>query len=115
MVHCSTHRSLLPEEVKDEKELRRKFDSIIEEKLDLNAVAKDFGEMSLEETPTFENYEDDSVEGNPDEPPEELEPTPDLSMDVYVNASIALPQGGRLAQGEVIRRKRYVDGNPIGR
>ena len=33
MVHCSTYRSLLPEEVNDEKELRRQFNVMIEEKL----------------------------------------------------------------------------------
>ena len=33
MVHCSTYRSLLPEEFNDEKELRRQFNVMIEEKL----------------------------------------------------------------------------------
>ena len=38
--------------------------------------------MYLEETPTFEKYEDDTVEGTRDRPPEEIEPTSDLSTDV---------------------------------
>jgi len=71
--------------------------------------------MNMEETPVFDKYEDDEVEGTPDEPLEELEPTPDLSTDVYLNASIVLPRGEKLAQGKVVRRKRDVDGNPIGR
>ena len=36
--------------------------------------------------------DNDGVEGTPDEPPEELEPTPDLSKDVYLNTSIVLPR-----------------------
>ena len=47
--------------------------------------------MGLEETPTFEKYEDCSVEGTPDEPPEELEPTLDISIDFFLNVSIVLP------------------------
>ena len=38
--------------------------------------------MGLEETPTFEKYDDNSVEEKPDEPSEELEKTPDISTDV---------------------------------
>ena len=69
--------------------------------------------MGLKETPTFEKYEDDIVEGTPDKPPEELEPTPDLSTYIYLNTSIVFPREGILAQGKVARRKRDVDGNPI--
>ena len=58
----------------------------------------------MEETPVFEKYEDDEVEGTPDEPLEELEPTPDLSTDVYLNASIVLPRGDKLARGKVVRQ-----------
>ena len=49
----------------------------------------------------FEKYEDDEVEGTPDEPPEELGKTPDLSTDVYLNESIVLSRGDKL--GKVIR------------
>ena len=69
----------------------------------------------MEETPVFEKYEDDEVEGTPDEPLEELEPTRDLLPDVYLNASIVLLRGDKLARGKVVRRKRDVNGNPIGR
>ena len=64
---------------------------MIGEKLIPNAVANDFGEMGLEETPEFDEYEYDSVEGTLDEPPEELEPTADLITDVYLNTYIILP------------------------
>ena len=47
VVHCYTYRSLLPEEVNDDKEVRNKFDAIIEEKLGPKAVAKYFGEIGL--------------------------------------------------------------------
>ena len=71
--------------------------------------------MDLQETPAFDKYEYDSVEGTPDEPQEELEPTPDIPMDVYLNSSIILPRGDRIARGKVVRQKRDADGNPIGR
>ena len=49
-----------------------------------------------------------------EEPPEGLEPAPDLSTYVYLNASIMLLWGYKIARGEVVSRKRDVDGNPIG-
>ena len=115
VVHRSTCRYLLTGEVNDEKELRRKFNVMIEEKLAPKAVSKDFEEIGLEENPTFDKYEDDIVEVTPDEPLEEVEPTPYLSSNVYLNASILLPQGYIIARGEVIRRKREVNVHPIGR
>ena len=42
---------------------------MIEENLCQKAVAKDFGEMGLEETPTFERYENNSADDMPDELP----------------------------------------------
>ena len=58
--------------------------------------------------------DNDGVKVTPDKPPEELEPTPDLLTDVYLNASILLSLGEKMARGEVVYRKQYVDGNPIG-
>ena len=60
----------------------RQFDAMIEEKLGPKEVANAFGEMGLEETPTFEKYEENSVEGTSNETLKELKPTPDLSTDV---------------------------------
>ena len=69
----------------------------------------------MKETPKFEMYKNnDGVEGTSDKPSEELEPTPDLSTDVYLNASIVLPQGNNMARGKVVSRKQDVDGKPIG-
>ena len=72
VVHCSTYLFLLPEEVSDEKEVRREFDAMIEYNLAPKAVEDDFGEIGLKETPTFDKYEDGGVEGTPDELMEEL-------------------------------------------
>ena len=59
-----------------------------------------------------DNY---GVEGTPDKPPEYLEPTPDLSTELYLNASIVLPRGDKMARGKVVSRKQEVNSNPIGR
>ena len=70
----------------------------------------------MEETPTFIIYgNNDGVKGIPYEPLEELEPTPDLSTEVYLNASIMLPLGYKMDRGKVVSRKRDINGNPIGR
>ena len=45
---------------------------MIEDKLTPKAFAKYFGGVGLEETQTFDNYDDYSVEGKTDEPPYEL-------------------------------------------
>ena len=116
VVFRSTYRSLNAKEENDEVEIRRAFDKEIEEKLGPRAVARDFDDMNMEETPVFEKYEEgDGAEGTPDAPPQELEPTPDLPTDTYLNASIVLPRGDKLVRGKVVSRKRDVDGNPIGR
>ena len=47
--------------------------------------------------------------------PEELEPTPDASLDHYLNASVVLPRGYKFARGKVISFKREPEGCPIGR
>ena len=58
--------------------------------------------LNMEEIPMFEKYEDNEVEGTPDKHLEELEPTLDLLTDVYLNTSIILPRGGKLARGKVV-------------
>ena len=64
----------------------------------------------------FDMYGDnDGTEGTPDEPLKELESTPDLLTDVYLNVSIVLPRGDKMSRGKVVSLKRDVDGNPIGR
>ena len=114
-VHWSTYCSLTAKELNDEEVLQRDFDKKIEDKLGTKATVKDFYDTNIEETPTFEMYGDnDGVEGTPDEPPEELEPTPDLSTDVYFNTSIVLPRRENMSREKVVYRKQDIDGNPIG-
>ena len=84
--HQSTYRSLTEKELNDEEYLQREFDKHIEEKLGPNATVKYVYDMNMEETATFEMSDDnDGVEGTPGEPPEYLEPTPDLLTDVYID------------------------------
>ena len=92
VVHQSTYWSLTTQDLNDEEDLRHNFDKKIEEKLGPKKTIKDFDDMNMKVTPTFEMYDyNDGVKGTPEEPPEELKPTPDLSTDVYLNASILLP------------------------
>ena len=91
----------------------RQFNVAIDEKISPNEFAKDFGDMSLEKTPTFDKYEDNSIQETMNEPLEEIETTPDLSTDVYLNTYIVFPRGERLSWAKVVRRKRDVDGNTI--
>ena len=69
---------------------------MIEEKLTSKAAVNDFGETGLEETPMFEKYEKESVEGTQDE-------IRYLSTDFYLNTSIVLPRVDRLSWGKVVR------------
>ena len=72
----------------------------IEEKLGPKATVKYFDYMNMEETQMFEMYSDnDGVEEKPDKPPKDLEPTTDLSTEVYLNVSIVFPQWYRMARG----------------
>ena len=58
--------------------------------------------MNIKETPSFEIYVGNNGDKvRPDEPLEDLEPTPDLSMGVYLNASIVLPRGDKMAGGKL--------------
>ena len=92
VVHQFTLCLLTAHYLKNEKYLWRDFDKKIEEKLGPEATFKYFDDMEMEETPMFEIYRNNYfVEGTTDEPPKELEPTPDLSTDVRLNASIVVP------------------------
>ena len=96
--------------------LRRDFDKNIEEKFGPEGTVKYFDYMNMEETPTFEMYGNNGgVKGTPDKQPEELETTLDLSTDVYLNASIVLSLGERMARGGIVSWKQDVNDNLIGR
>ena len=92
VVHRSTYRSLTAQDLTDEEDLRRDFDKKIEEKLGTKATFKYFDDMNMEEKPTSEMHGDnDGVKVTPDEPQEELEPTPDLLTDIFLNVLIVFP------------------------
>ncbi len=56
-------------------------------------------------TPLWEYYgDDDTSEGSPDDPIEELEPTPETG-DVYVGVDIQLPRDEQVRKGKVVSRK----------
>ena len=83
-IHQSTHWSLTEQELNYEEYLWCNFYKKIEEKIGPKSTFKDFDDMDMEETSTFEMYgNNEGAKGTHDEPPEELEPTPDLSTDVY--------------------------------
>jgi len=65
-------------------------------------------------TPTYDRYDDDHQEGNPNAPSEDEVPAPEIE-DNYLNMEIMLPCGGTLARGRVTERKRDHKGNTIGR
>ena len=114
VVHRSTYCSLTAKDLNDEEDLRRKFDKKVEENLGPKAATKYLDDMNMEETPTFEIYShNDGVKGTPDEPPEELEPTPDLSTDVYLNASTVLPLGYKMARGKVFLGNKTLMANQL--
>ena len=117
VVHRSTYRGLTPEELASptEQAARTMFDESIGRTLGPETKVDDFEELDVEDTPTFDRYEDDSEEGQMPEPQaEELEPTPEVG-DNYVNTEVMLPRGDSMARGRVIRRKRNADGDLIGK
>ena len=70
----------------------------------------DFDEKDL--TPENLHYEEDADSIDPDHGA--LEVTPEMG-DNYIGAEIMIPRGGVLSRGQVVRRKQYCDGNPVGR
>jgi hypothetical protein len=91
------------------KEMRRKFDEAIYQKLGPAAKTTDFPEE--DQTPENTRYGDtDPID--PDHG--DLKVTPEIG-DNYLGAEIMLPRGGVMAKGRVTKRKRDRDGNPVGR
>ena len=111
----STYRELTSDELEDDvvKDAMKAFDQSILNKLGPGSKVDDFSVMEDMDTPVHQYYEDDD-EVALDPLPEELEPTPEVG-DNYLNAEIMLPRGGSMAKGKVVKRKRNVDGNLIGR
>jgi len=87
-----------------EQAIYAKFDEQIRLKIGPRASADDFKELNIEETPTYDSYEDD-YQSPPEPPPEEMEPTLKVS-DKFLNADLQL---------RVIERVSDLDGNVLGR
>ena len=62
--------------------MRKAFDDNIIQKIGVPATENDFDKDYL--TPTYEYYDDDHQEGNPEAPPKQLTPTPETG-DNYLN------------------------------
>ena len=78
--------------------MRTAFVENIMQKIVVPATENDFENDYF--TPTYEYYDDDHQEGNPDAPPEQLTPTPEIG-DNYVNLKLMLPRSVTLARGRV--------------
>ena len=91
---------------------KKAFDDNIIQKICVPATENDFDKDYL--TPTYEYYDDDHQEGNPDAPTEKWTQTPEIGEN-YLNMELMLPRGGTLARGRVTERKRDHRGNFIGR
>ena len=114
VVPRSTIRHLTLDELAnpDHISMKKGFDNNIIQKLGVPATEHDFDKDYL--TPTYEYYDDDHQEATPNDPPEQLTPTPEIGYN-YINMELMLPSGGILARGRVTQRKRDHEDNVIGR
>jgi len=114
VVHRSTYRSLMEEEIADEKEKKERdtFDQVTNERYGMPMVADDFeGSEDVEANPP-DLYEDDSGEKH-EHVPDAEDITPETG-DEYVGAEVNIPRGGVLTSGKVTGRKRSADGSLQG-
>ena len=109
-LYRSTFRALTREEIDSpkEQELRKAFDVKIEGVLGPDLNPEDLPE---DETPEYERYEDDMVEGTPTIERDEHDSN---AVDMYLKAEVTLPIAGEMLTGKVERRKRDANGNLIG-
>ena len=107
----STLRHLTDDERVDpvHKDMRKSFDLTIIDSLGPAASASDFPAEDL--TPTYEHYDDDNFDFDPDYG--DVEVTPETG-DTFLGAEILLPRGGQLTKARVTARKRDLDGNLKG-
>jgi hypothetical protein len=64
-------------------------------------------EITEEETPECERYEDDSTSMKS----EEREEVDQEALGIYLQAEVLLPIAGEMITGKIVRRKRDIDGN----
>ena len=75
--------------------MTKAFNDNIIQKIGVPATKNDFDKDYL--TPTFEYYNDDNQDADPDSPPENLTPTPERG-DNYLNMGLMLPRKGATAR-----------------
>ena len=118
VVYRSTYRELLSDvmESTEQQTARESFDTSVAIKCGAGAIVEDFYKLGAVETPEYDMYEYDTIEGAwPKAPPKELETTPDASPDPYLNTSVVLPRGDKFNRGKFIGSRCDPEGNPIGR
>jgi hypothetical protein len=91
------------------KALKLRFDQAIDEKLGSKVSPLNFDEQDL--TPKHIHCGEDANSIDSDHV--DLEVTPEIGNN-YIGAKILLPRGGVLSRGQVTRRKRDANRNPIG-
>ena len=115
MVNWSTSRGLTPEEIANpvDQSAVKNFDESIGVKLGPDASIDDFKDLGINESPTYEKYQDDDHDGcMPDPPNKELDATLDVG-DNYVNTEVMLPRGDHMARGTVFHQKCDAKGIPL--
>ncbi len=92
----------------------KSFDECVTVTLGPKASIDDFNYLGIDESPTFEKYEDYDHNGHMSDPPDkELNATPEVG-DKYVNNEIMLPGEFHMAIRKVVCLKCDVMRNPIG-
>ena len=120
VVHCSPYCGLKEDEKSNQVNisLSKDFDNSIRETFRPDISPDDFIDVSLEDTPLYEMYDDDTTDAEvsladkskEDEIPvmatglEHQVPTLEVD-DSYVNSSVILPRFNTYARGKVIRHK----------
>jgi hypothetical protein len=113
--------SLTPDEIQyptEEKE-REEFDATIEKKYGVSMNENDFKDdpnYADFVTPTYDCYEDDEVPSSKMPDIDDVKNKDDVDRyDQDVRAHVRVPIGGQIRTGEVVRRKRELDGTVRGR
>ena len=119
VVDRSTLRRLTPEEESDPVpgEEKTAFLQRVHSRWGDKTKVGDLGADCLNlvsEPDNFEAWEDHEAGPNSPDLKEEQDPTPEYG-DVYLNAEVLFSLGGEMQRGIVRKRKRDVDGNPMGR
>ena len=117
VMHRTTYMPLSEEDLRNPEitEMRKRFDTQIDEKLGNAAFVPGFEEendFSVSETPQFDPYKDSETSESRDDDADELD---DDALDNYLRLEVFLPNGDEKQLGKVLRRKTDENGVPIGK